>query len=602
MSETKRRREENGCDTKIVDHFDPSSPVTRQEILAMIAQYLREEGYVSSTMVLQDEANMKADERKDMLLLLKRLHQAILRGEWGEVDKLYFEVEKLGEKQRLKDACKYLNYEIYKQQYLELIHRQEQNKAFAFLKKRLKPFQQLKGKMREFQDLCFLLTCNQVNEAQSFKDWVGIESSRERLAEWCRQFISTNKLHLSRPTGGPPEPPPGRLIHMLRQAVAYQIESSSGTGSGSKAANGEEAKEEGIPAAGTATRTRTTIRDSHTSTMAKTTAKTTTSKANNAGIKGKQTRTSRLSLLSDYSCCRVAPHKRHRKYTGHTLDVKTLSFVGTSGQFLATGSSDMSIRIWDTESGECKSVLGGHVSKIWAISSDDSGAKLLSGSANGTVKIWNAKDGKCFDSHNFHRRAVYSVDLKRSGSHYASGGFDAKVRIVDVSSSKVVSELSRHTGLVSSVVFNKRGGLVVSGSRDCSICLWDSTSGSCIRSINKNLGEITSVDISQNELYILSSSKDNCVRLWDIRMGKCVKKYTGSQNTWKNFVKSCFGPEESVIVSGSEDGNVLLWDRHTADLLHKINAHHDIVYTVKWNPACELLASCAHDGSVRTWC
>ena len=44
----------------------------------MIAQYLREEGYVSSTMVLQDEANMKADERKDMLLLVKRLHQAIL--------------------------------------------------------------------------------------------------------------------------------------------------------------------------------------------------------------------------------------------------------------------------------------------------------------------------------------------------------------------------------------------------------------------------------------------------------------------------------------------------------------------------------------------
>lgn len=42
--------------------------------------------------------------------------------------------------------------------------------------------------------------------------------------------------------------------------------------------------------------------------------------------------------------------------------------------------------------------------------------------------------------------------------------------------------------------------------------------------------------------------------MWDIRNKKMIQRYRGHQNFVSNFVKASFGPEEKIIISGSEDG------------------------------------------------
>mmetsp|Transcript_4673 Transcript_4673/g.6614 ORF Transcript_4673/g.6614 Transcript_4673/m.6614 type:complete len:553 (-) Transcript_4673:65-1723(-) len=527
--------------TNLKDAFNPQDPMLKKEILMMIHQYLEDEGYSTTATVIQDEANMKNRERKDQTRLLQKMRNRILDGDWGEVEKLEAELEKSCRKLGLIEGCRYFSYEIYKQQYLELIHRQEFHKAVILLKKKLKPLQSFSKNESEFQDLCYLLSCSQVEDASSFKTWVSISASREKLAERMQLFISSTRLSCEEEVID--KAPSGRLVHLLQQAVAYQIETSPFR----------------------------------------------------PGMKIKTT-----SLMKDFTCHAV-PSSNHLTFVGHKADVKATEFVGVNGKHLASGSSDGTVRIWDTDTGECKSTLVGHASKIWTLASDHAGGTLLSGDSKGGIHVWNVKEAKCHETHFYHDRAIYSVDLKDSGSHYTSAGYDAYVRLVDLNTAKVIGKLSGHKSLVSSVSFNRNGNIIISGSRDCTVRIWDSLSGACTRTIASNLGEVSCVSISESSVYILTSSKDNSLRLWDMRKPKCVRKYSGSQNTWKNFIRSCFGPGDEMIVSGSEDGHLLIWDRESGNVIQRIIAHEDITYDTKWNSASELLASCSHDGVVKTW-
>lgn len=99
-------------------------------------------------------------------------------------------------------------YAVYKQQYLELLERQESQKvmsnftsiiskyflfiqAFTFLNKRLKPLERFAASPAEFKDLCFLLTCKSVQDAPSFKNWDGAKG-RSRFVRFKRVYKSNS--------------------------------------------------------------------------------------------------------------------------------------------------------------------------------------------------------------------------------------------------------------------------------------------------------------------------------------------------------------------------------------------------------------------------
>ena len=71
---------------------------------------------------------------------------------------------------------------------------------------------------------------------------------------------------------------------------------------------------------------------------------------------------------------------------------------------LATASSDETVRIWDSESGEEKLVLEGHDDSLNAVVSSPDGPRLASASHDESIIIWNAAYGKRLQQlkgHNF---------------------------------------------------------------------------------------------------------------------------------------------------------------------------------------------------------
>lgn len=60
------------------DIFNSNDPRMKEDIIAIIMQYLQDEGYHASQSVLYDETNVKWKEREERTIEVKRLKKAIL--------------------------------------------------------------------------------------------------------------------------------------------------------------------------------------------------------------------------------------------------------------------------------------------------------------------------------------------------------------------------------------------------------------------------------------------------------------------------------------------------------------------------------------------
>jgi WD40 repeat protein len=79
-----------------------------------------------------------------------------------------------------------------------------------------------------------------------------------------------------------------------------------------------------------------------------------------------------------------------------------------------------------------------------------------------------------------------------------------------------------------------------------------------------------------------------------------IRKFKGHQNTSKNFIRASFAGD-ALVVGGSEDGIVYVWDREKGDILQRLRHHSGIAYSMTWNAKQSLFLSCSEDGIACSW-
>ena len=91
--------------------------------------------------------------------------------------------------------------------------------------------------------------------------------------------------------------------------------------------------------------------------------------------------------------------------------------------------------------------------------------------------------------------------------------------------------------------------------------------------------------------------------LWDLNRRECVMKYRGHKQQM-HIVRPCFGGlNESLVLCGSEDACIYIWNKEKGDLLAKLEgAHTQLVNCVGWCPNDPFIfASASDDQTVRIW-
>lgn len=110
------------------------------------------------------------------------------------------------------------------------------------------------------------------------------------------------------------------------------------------------------------------------------------------------------------------------------------------------------------------------------------------------------------------------------------------------------------------------------------------------------LEPITSVQQTRDGNAILVSTLDSTIRLMDKGNGKMLQSYKGHTNG-DYRIRSCLGLADTVVVSGSEDGQIYAWDLLEGRVIETLGAHDGkVASAVAFNAARKEWASAGVDG------
>jgi len=82
----------------------------------------------------------------------------------------------------------------------------------------------------------------------------------------------------------------------------------------------------------------------------------------------------------------------------------------------------------------------------------------------------------------------------------------------------------------------------------------------------------------------------------------CVHEFKGHLNELTVKEVNYFGFNSEYVISGSDDGNIFIWDSKTGKIVNIIeNADSEVVNCIQGNPMTMMLASSGIDRTVKLW-
>ena len=291
------------------------------------------------------------------------------------------------------------------------------------------------------------------------------------------------------------------------------------------------------------------------------------------------------------------PHSHPKTLTGHTDCVYSIA-VSPDGKYLASGSWDNTVIIWDAKSGQRLKSLEGHSNYVESVCWSPDGKYLASGSRDETVIIWDANSGQKLKTLRGHSDAVWSVSWSLDGKYLASGSDDYTVIIWDANNFKHLKTLKGHSEQVNSVCWSPDGKYLASGSWDKTVIIWDAESGEKLQTLEGHSFFVSSVSWSPDGKYLASSSLFSTVIIWDPESGAKLKTLKGYSDC---FYSVCWSPDGKYLASGANDKTVIIWDAMSGEKLKTLEGHYRDVRSVCWSPDGRYLASGSEDKTVKIW-
>ena len=290
--------------------------------------------------------------------------------------------------------------------------------------------------------------------------------------------------------------------------------------------------------------------------------------------------------------------REKNKLIGHTDEVNSVNF-SPDGQWIATASSDETVRLW-TRQGQEQAVLTGYQGRIYGVAFSPDSQTLATAGEDKMVRIWDLQ-GNQLAIFEGHEGWVYRVTFSPDGQRLASASSDRTARIWDTQGKSPIV-LKGHTKSVDDVAFSTKGELIATASRDGTVKLWNNQ-GKLIKTLKDNDSNsqdkdlsFYSVSFSPNDQQIAAGAKDKTIKIWD-RQGNLIKTLNGHDDFVNRVV---FSRDGQWIVSGSSDRTAILWSRD-GEQIDVFKGHQDFIFDVALNNEGTELATASRDGTVKLW-
>ncbi|UVC54500.1 hypothetical protein MACJ_004050 [Theileria orientalis] len=293
---------------------------------------------------------------------------------------------------------------------------------------------------------------------------------------------------------------------------------------------------------------------------------------------------------------------------GHTESVLCLEF-SPDGAYLASGSGDTTVRIWDLSTQTPIKTFTGHKNWVMSISWSPDGNTLSSGGMDNNVIIWDPKTGSNTVL-NGHTKAVttlawqplHNMNNTDNYPYLASGSMDFTVRIWSVKSYTCIRTLSGHTRGISQVLWSAdHENRIFSSSRDTLIKVWEASTGALIKDLKGHAHWINTLTSNTSRLIKSGPYSPENFESGKTKFESMEAMISESKNIYQRF-KQESGQER--LLSGSDDNTMFIWlpNSDTNKPLHRLTGHQQLINHVSFSANGRYFASASFDKSIRIWC
>ncbi len=266
------------------------------------------------------------------------------------------------------------------------------------------------------------------------------------------------------------------------------------------------------------------------------------------------------------------------------------------GKFLAAGSQDNAIRVWQVDDLSLLSKVEGHEGWIQSLAFSPDGTILASASGGHNVFLWKVADGSPIRSLNGQPNWVRSVSFSSDGKTLAAAAGKI-VQVWDAAQGSKLFELVGHTDEIEEVAFSPDGSLLATGARDKTIRLWRASDGAPLSTLEQLPGRVTSIAFSPDG-SILAAGSNNTLRAWRVSDGKTIDEL--SQGGLHDVEDIAFSSDGNILASSANDA-ILIRRVSDGQLLHTIEDFTSFVNSVTFSPQGALLAAGYSNSSMRLW-
>ena len=272
--------------------------------------------------------------------------------------------------------------------------------------------------------------------------------------------------------------------------------------------------------------------------------------------------------------------------------------LSPSGNVLAGGSRQGSVRMWDVETGRVMKEIHGHTGTVWFVAFSPSGRLLASASADGTVRIWNTVTWKEVHMLSAPKGGVWSVVFSPDGKLLLTGGDDGIGRIWSVETGDLIRVCDKHAKAINWVAWSPDGKMVYTAGWDGSIRGLDPATGktkfNC--TLEKRFNMVT---ISADGTMLLCASDANNLHLLDAKNGQKVRTFSDAKmsSQWSAMISA---DGLSAVSTGSEN-TVRVWNVTTGTRSHLFEGHTDKIPGCVISPDGKRVISTSMDKTMRMW-
>jgi WD40 repeat protein/uncharacterized caspase-like protein len=211
--------------------------------------------------------------------------------------------------------------------------------------------------------------------------------------------------------------------------------------------------------------------------------------------------------------------------TGHAEKIEAIAY-SLDNRYIATGSSDRTIKIWEATTGRELRALNSSNTGIKALAFSPDGRTLASSGNDGKLRLWDTASGQERAAIHAHPKAVLALAFSPDGRWLASGGTeDQTVKLWEVATQRELHSLAGHHAWITVLAFSPNGQSLVSGDAAGTLKVWDAATGNLQHTLNPHKERIRSLAFSLAGERFAAGGNEGAVQVWQLRTGQLTKSF-----------------------------------------------------------------------------